>query len=159
MKKLASVVMGAWLAVSCAPAAYGPAHAPAPDSVSIGYGTRARSETTGAVQVVKADAHGSRYATVLQMLQGRVAGLQVVHTPDGQIALRLRGPSSLSGGNEPLLVVDGHLISPEGVGSALLALMPSEVERIDVLKDAGSAAIYGVRGSNGVIAIRTKRAS
>ncbi len=158
MNGIRVMLAGAVLAMGgCTRAGYEPPQQPSPDSISIGYGTRTRSEVTGAVQTLKADARTGRYATIADMLQARVAGLQVMQTPDGQISLRLRGGSSLAGENQPLLVIDGQLISAGGVGSALKAILPSEVERIDVIKDAGSAAIYGVRGSNGVIAIHTKR--
>ncbi len=152
------ILTGAVLAtLACAGAGYNPPRQPSPDSISIGYGQRATREVAGAVQTLKADARTARYATIADMLQARVAGLQVVHAPDGQILLRLRGGSSIAGDNQPLLVINGQLISPEGVGSALMAVQPSDVERIDILKDAGSAAIYGVRGSNGVIEIHTTR--
>ncbi len=151
------ILAGALLATAACAAGYDPPRQPSPDSISIGYGTRATRAVAGAVQTLKADARTAQYATIADMLQARVAGLQVVQTPDGQISLRLRGGSSIAGDNQPLLVINGQLISSEGVGSALLALSPSDVERIDILKDAGSAAIYGVRGSNGVIEIHTKR--
>jgi len=133
-----------------------PPQAPAPDSVSIGYGSEPAAAVTGAVQSLKTDSLKAQYGTMVDMLEGHVAGLQVLRLANGQIQLRLRGTTSLSSSNEPLVVIDDHLISPDGITSALLSVAPSDVERIDVLKDAGSTAIYGSRGANGVILITTK---
>ena len=145
------------LAGACARAGTQPPQQPSPDSVSIGYGRQSARNATGAVQSIRPDSNRvQQYATVADMLVGRVAGLEVLQSAGG-ISLRLRGTSSITGNNEPLLVIDGQMISPDGTSNALLALAPSDIERIDVLKDAGSTAIYGVRGSNGVIEIVTRR--
>jgi len=135
--------------------------APQPDSaVSVGYGTQARKNTTGAVTSViptEADAHFSRME---EMLRARVPGLEVGHRPNGDITLRVRGQRGLTGDareDEPLLVIDDVQIPTGSLASALTALAPRDVERIDVLKDAASTAIYGTRGANGVIIITTKR--
>jgi TonB-dependent SusC/RagA subfamily outer membrane receptor len=79
----------------------------------------------------------------------------VIRRPGGQISVRIRGPNSLNAGQEPLFVVDG-MVAPPGT-TGLGDLDPSSVESITVLKDAGSTAIYGSRGANGVILIKTKR--
>lgn len=146
------------LAGGCARPGGAPPEQPSPDSVSIGYGRQSARNTTGAVQAIRADSNRTQqYATVVDMLEGRVAGLQVMRSASGGVALRLRGTSSIMGNNEPLIVIDGQMISSDGTSSALLALVPSDIDRIDVLKDAGSTAIYGVRGGNGVIEIHTRR--
>jgi TonB-dependent starch-binding outer membrane protein SusC len=127
------------------------------DSVSIGYGAQDRAATTGAVASVDADDIGEvRFASVADMIQARVPGVEVMRR-NGEIRLRVRGLTSVAGSNEPLLVIDGMQVGPGGTSQALAAINPNDVQRIDVLKDAGSTAIYGVRGSNGVIVIRTKR--
>jgi len=85
----------------------------------------------------------------------------VVRLSGGSYTLRIRGPSSLRGtlaGEEPLLVIDDVPVSLGSLSNALAGIAPQDVARIDVLKDAGSTAIYGVRGANGVIIITTKRA-
>jgi len=131
--------------------------AAAGDSVSIGYGSQGRDATTGAVASVDAKDIGEvRFASVADMIQARVPGVEVIRR-NGEIRLRVRGLTSVAGSNEPLLVIDGMLIGPGGTSQALAGINPNDVQRIDVLKDAGSTAIYGVRGSNGVIVIRTKR--
>ena len=89
-------------------------------------------------------------------LAGRVAGVVVTRTPDGGIAVRIRGGSSLYGNNEPLYVVDGVAIQP-GPNGALTGINPYDIETIRVLKDAAETAMYGSRGANGVIIIKTKK--
>lgn len=96
-----------------------------------------------------------RVSRVEEMLEGRFAGVEVTRLPSGGIAVRIRGTTSVNGSNEPLYVVDGQPIHAEP-GGALRWLNPQDVERIQVLKDIGSTAFYGVRGANGVILITTK---
>jgi TonB-dependent SusC/RagA subfamily outer membrane receptor len=91
-----------------------------------------------------------------KVLQGRVAGVTVTRAPDGGIAVRIRGASSIYGNAEPLYVLDGVPIQPGPTGS-LTGINPSDIESIKVLKDAAETAMYGVRGANGVIVIKTKR--
>ncbi len=100
-----------------------------------------------------------RYTDMQQYLQGRVAGLQVIPQGNGQYALRLRGTTSLNMTNEPLVVIDGVPVPPEGVSNALAVVTPDMVKSVEVLKDAGSTAWYGIRGANGVIVITTLRGS
>jgi TonB-dependent SusC/RagA subfamily outer membrane receptor len=90
-----------------------------------------------------------------KVLQGRVAGVTVIRTANG-IAVRIRGGSSVYGNNEPLYVIDGMPIQP-GPNGALTGLNPYDIESIKVLKDAADTAMYGIRGANGVIVIKTKR--
>ncbi len=91
-----------------------------------------------------------------QLIAGRVAGVRVTRAPGGGISIQIRGQSSFSLSNAPLFVVDGVPITP-GPNGTLSWLNPHDVASIEVLKDAVSTAMYGVRGSNGVIVIKTKR--
>ncbi len=104
--------------------------------------------------VTDADWQGQPVAQVEELFAGRFAGVQVLRVPGG-LSLRIRGASSLTGAAQPLYVVDGF---PLDVGpTGLLDLNPSDIARIEVLKDASSLAEYGVRGGNGVVRITTKR--
>ena len=136
--------------------------APLPDDeVSVGYGTQRKQNTTGAVSSFTPTERDAHVARVEEMLLARMPGLEVVRLSGGSYTLRIRGPSSLRGtlaGEEPLLVIDDVPVSLGSLSNALAGIAPQDVARIDVLKDAGSTAIYGVRGANGVIIITTKRA-
>ena len=92
---------------------------------------------------------------VEEVLRGRIAGVDVRQGPGG-IVIRIRGVTSIMGSNEPLYVVDGVPVRP-GQGGALVGISPYDIESIEVLKDAVSTTMYGVRGANGVIVIKTKR--
>jgi TonB-linked SusC/RagA family outer membrane protein len=136
-----------------------------------GYGQQQeRREITGAIATVNSAQYKDQPVVgVDQALQGRAAGVQVFQnsgTPGSGIAVRVRGPASISGSNEPLYVVDGLPInagntSQLGVGNqgtnGLNDLNPNDIANIEVLKDAAAAAIYGSRASNGVVLITTKR--
>jgi len=140
--------------------------------VVIGYGTTRKSDLTGSVASVKADELKAVPATTFdQALQGRAAGVQVTQTsgkPGAETSIRIRGTSSINAGNEPLYVIDGMLVNSDGgdvstgvnLGpriSPLSSINPSDIESIEILKDASSTAIYGSRGANGVVLITTKR--
>ena len=102
----------------------------------------------------------ARVTQVEEMLRG-VPGLDVTRLPDGGYQLRIRGHRSLRanpGDDDPLLVVDVIPISAGALSSTLASLAPADIARIEVLKDAGAAGIYGSRAANGVIVITTKRA-
>jgi len=122
--------------------------------VAVGYGTQKKSDLTGAISTVKADdlLKGTISSTE-QVLQGKVAGLTIIR-PSGDPAagstLRLRGGTSLTASNNPLIVVDGI------AGVDINIVQPSDIKSVDVLKDASATAIYGSRGANGVIIITTK---
>jgi TonB-dependent SusC/RagA subfamily outer membrane receptor len=90
------------------------------------------------------------------LLEGRFPGVEVVRTTSGGLSVRIRGVSTFLGNKEPLYVVDGIPVEIEP-GHGLDWLNPTDIERIDILKDAAEASMYGVRGSNGVILITTKR--
>ncbi len=138
--------------------------------VVVGYGTQTRRELTAAVSSIDAAALDHvPLAGIDAAMQGRVAGVQVTQNagnPGNGITIRVRGASSISAGNQPLWVVDGVPIFSEGfaqldVGgqdiTAVTGLNPDDIESIDILKDAAATAIYGSRGSNGVVVITTKR--
>jgi TonB-linked SusC/RagA family outer membrane protein len=129
--------------------------------VVVGYGTQQKKDLTGAIATV-----GSRDIQKLpvsgfdQALKGQVAGLQITNTsgaPGGNTSVLIRGISSITGGNEPLYVIDGFPVNNAGFGNPLNTINPGDIESIDVLKDASATAIYGSRGSNGVIIITTKQ--
>jgi TonB-linked SusC/RagA family outer membrane protein len=125
--------------------------------VVVGYGSVKKSDLTGSVSSVDADKISKiPMPNVDQALQGQASGVYVTSvngSPGAQTSIRIRGGKSINAGNEPLYVVDGFISDP----SIVTALNPGDVESIDVLKDASAAAIYGARGSNGVILITTKR--
>lgn len=94
--------------------------------------------------------------SIEEILKGRVAGVTVTQG-EGGIAVRIRGATSIYGSNEPLYVLDGVPITP-GPGGSLTGISPYDIESIRVLKDPADTALYGMRGANGVIEIKTKRA-
>jgi TonB-dependent SusC/RagA subfamily outer membrane receptor len=96
--------------------------------------------------------------SVEQVLMGRFPGVEVTRTPDGGFAVRIRGGSSIRSGNTPLYVLDGVVIDP-GPNGYLTGLNPNDIESIEVLKEPAETALYGLRGANGVIIIKTKRPS
>ncbi|MGN0048045.1 MAG: SusC/RagA family TonB-linked outer membrane protein [Bacteroides sp.] len=123
--------------------------------VVIGYGSISRKDVTSSISTVKAeDMNVGAYTDPGQLLQGKVPGLVVVQNSDpngGVNSLTLRGASTLNGSTEPLYVVDGI----PGVNMNLVS--PSDIESIDVLRDASATAIYGSKAANGVIMVTTKR--
>ena len=143
--------------------------------VVIGYGSVLKKDLTGSLSSVKVEEEVANQSNSIdQLLQGRAAGVQVVQNggnPGSGISVKIRGTNSLRGNNEPLYVVDGVIISsagedvlPAGVGNigqesqnGLNGINPSDIESIQVLKDASATAIYGSRGANGVVVITTKK--
>ena len=132
--------------------------------VVVGYGTQRKIETTGSIASVKAsDLVQTPVTNVAQGLQSRVAGVQITQNssaPGGNVSVRIRGTNSINGTSEPLYVVDGIQVSNSGgitELSPLSTINPSDIESVDVLKDASATAIYGARGANGVVLITTKR--
>lgn len=145
---------GAFAMASCAPTLEAPRGLKAPpDQVRIGYGSQDQSEVTGAVVSVRAEDLGREVTSFEDLVQG-LAGVTVRRLSNGGISLRIRGSSSLSSDAEPLYVINGVPIRAEA-GYALVGVNPRDITRIDVLKDAGAAAIYGSRGANGVVLIFT----
>ncbi|CAN0535736.1 unnamed protein product, partial [Scytosiphon promiscuus] len=141
-------------------------------------GIQKKSDITGAIFSVKSEVIADKTITTFeQAMEGRLAGVTVQQNsgqPGGGISVRVRGITSLTGSNEPLYVVDGVMIdasnnnetvnfSTFGGGSgqtrvsALSSINPSDIESIEVLKDASATAIYGPRGANGVVILTTKK--
>ncbi len=126
------------------------------DVVVVGYGTQSRRKITGAVSTVSGETLNQRVATnPATLLQGQLPGLQVIQgsgEPGAEnVNFRIRGVGTFSGaGSTPLIIVDG-------LPGSITALNPNDIESISVLKDAASAAIYGSRGANGVIVVKTKK--
>lgn len=142
------------------------------DIVIIAYGKVKKSDLTGSVSSVSGeDLLRTAPVSIDQALQGRAAGVQVTQVsgrPGGETSIRIRGSSSINAGNEPLYVVDGMLITSDNsqtnAGGAagsnlngLASISPSDIESIEILKDASATAMYGSRGANGVVLITTKR--
>lgn len=131
--------------------------------VVVGFGTKKRRDLTTSVSSMSAKEISTLpVADAGQALQGKVAGVTIVQgsgAPGGTggTAIRIRGISSLTGTNNPLIVVDGYPLPDQGADNILNSFGTGDIETIDVLKDAAAAAIYGVRASNGVILITTKR--
>lgn len=94
--------------------------------------------------------------SVEKALEGRFPGVTVLRSPEGGLTIRMRGAASVHGPNAPLYIIDGVPVEP-GPNGDLTGLNPSDIESIRVLKDAASTSMYGVRGGNGVIVIKTKR--
>jgi TonB-dependent SusC/RagA subfamily outer membrane receptor len=143
---LAALAAGV-LAAGCAPrrAATAPA------------GARPAAGAVGGTSVPASEIAGFRGTRVEDLIQGRIAGVHVTRTGDGDYAVRIRGARSVLGSDTPLYVIDGVQVRAAGIMSALAGVAPQSVERIEVLKDAGATSIYGVLGGNGVIVVTTKR--
>jgi len=124
--------------------------------VVVGYGTQKKSQLTGAISSVSSAEIGAvPVVSAGQALQGRSAGVDVVasgHSPGSGVTIRIRGINSISANNDPLFVVDGIPIS-----GGLNDINTADIESMEVLKDASATAIYGARGSNGVVLVTTKR--
>ncbi|MEO6000020.1 MAG: TonB-dependent receptor [Chitinophagaceae bacterium] len=132
------------------------------DVVVVGYGSLKKTDLTGSVTSLKSDKLMEMpVVSVEQALSGRMAGVQVQQTsgqPGAGISIRVRGVSSIAGGNEPLYVIDGLPQFNDDVRGAngLATINPADIESIEVLKDAAATAIYGSRGANGVVMVTTK---
>ncbi len=132
--------------------------------VVIGYGTVKKSDATGSVDVVSTkDFNKGTIASPQNLITGKIAGVVVTSSsgaPGSSSTIRIRGGSSMSASNDPLIVVDGVPIdnsSVSGSSNALTVVNPNDIESVTVLKDASATAIYGSRASNGVILITTKK--
>ena len=124
--------------------------------VIVGYGTVRKSDLTGAVTSISSeDIEGIPVQSLDQSLRGKVAGVQITKssgTPGTGSIIRIRGVNSILGGNDPLIILDGFPIT-----GGLDFINPQDIESIEVLKDASATAIYGARGSNGVIMVTSKK--
>lgn len=151
------------------------------EAVIVGYGSMRRSDITGSVTSVKInETEAGQSSSVLQLLQGHAAGVQVTNNsaaPDGGVSVLIRGASSFNGSSEPLYVVDGIILNANGSTSlmssnlggdnaggdeqtnGLIGINPMDIASMEILKDASATAIYGSQGANGVVLITTKSAS
>ncbi|MBU1821308.1 MAG: TonB-dependent receptor plug domain-containing protein, partial [Bacteroidetes bacterium] len=155
------------------------------DVVVVGYGTQRKKDLTGSITKISGEQMIQPSAASFdQMLQGKAPGVQITQTtgaPGGNVNILIRGVSSITGGNQPLYVIDGFAMGAGGGGSdmrsyggnsfssagmanntgnrvnPLASINPSDIESIEILKDASATAIYGSRGANGVVIITTKR--
>lgn len=141
------------------------------DVVIVGYGTQDKKDVTGAISTVPKENLNQVSSSVDNLLRGSAPGVQVTQSsgqPGASASIRIRGGNSINGGNEPLYVIDGFPVYNDnssvstGAGSganvnALSTINPSDIESIEILKDASSTAIYGSRGANGVVIITTKK--
>lgn len=122
--------------------------------VVVGYGTQEKKEITSAVTSIDSkEFNQGNVPNVSQLLQGKVSGLVIARPggdPNENFTIRLRGLSTLGANSEPLFVIDGV------IGAPLSTVDPNDIDRMEVLKDGSAAAIYGVRGSSGVILVTTK---
>lgn len=139
--------------------------------VVVGYGEQKRKDVTGSISSIPAELKAQPVASVERLLQGSVAGAVVTQTsgqPGGGVSVQIRGNNSITAGSDPLYVIDGFPINNDyGVADAgvtdgpkinpLSSLSTSDIESIDVLKDASATAIYGSRGANGVVIVTTKK--
>lgn len=125
--------------------------------VVIGYGVQRKSDLTGSVASIKADELSTfPSSSVSEMLRGKAAGVSVTSStgrPGSSPAILIRGKRSLTGGNEPLFIVDGTPIDKDGFAS----INNTDIQSIEILKDAAAQAIYGARAANGVVLVTTKR--
>lgn len=134
------------------------------EAVVVGYGTQRRQDLTGAVeQITEKQFVKGQVTNPEQLVQGKVAGVQITTgggAPGTGSQILIRGGSSLSASNQPLIIIDGVPVDNTtiaGAGNPLTLINPNDIESITVLKDASSTAIYGVRASNGVIIVTTKK--
>ena len=131
--------------------------------VVVGYGTKKRRDLSSSVSSISSkDINSTPVSDAAQALQGKVSGVTIVQNSGapggtGGTRIRIRGISSITGTNNPLIVVDGYPLPDQNADNVLNSFGTGDIESIDVLKDAAAASIYGQRASNGVIMITTKR--
>lgn len=132
--------------------------------VVIGYGTTKKADATGSVAAISTeDFNRGAITSPQELISGRIAGVQITNSggaPGSGSTIRIRGGSSLSASNDPLIVIDGVPVdnqSISGMSNPLSSVNPTDIESFTVLKDASATAIYGSRASNGVIIITTKQ--
>lgn len=136
------------------------------DVVVVAYGTRKKTDLTGAVTQISAkDFQKGNNNSAEQLLQGKVAGVQITSgggNAGGGSRIRIRGGASLNASNDPLIVIDGVPVESNGIagnGNLLNMINPNDIESMSVLKDASATALYGSRASNGVLIVTTKKGS
>ncbi|QQV04114.1 MULTISPECIES: SusC/RagA family TonB-linked outer membrane protein [Chryseobacterium] len=131
--------------------------------VLVGFGAKKKSDLTGSVTAVtEKDFNKGAIVSADQLIQGKAPGVRITNnggSPDSNPNIRIRGGSSLSASNNPLIVIDGiplDATNPAGIQNPLALVNPNDIESFSILKDASATAIYGARASNGVILIKTK---
>ncbi|MFV0521781.1 MAG: SusC/RagA family TonB-linked outer membrane protein [Mangrovibacterium sp.] len=137
------------------------------DVVVVGYGTQRKSDLTGSITAVSNDDFNEgMISSPEQLISGKVSGVQITSSsgsPTSGSTIKVRGGASLNASNDPLIVLDGLPLENGGIsgnsGNFLSLINPNDIESMVILKDAASTAIYGSRGSNGVILITTKKGS
>ena len=146
----AALAIACVIAAACGTGGPAPRSAPTPEpATKLGRSADDRARTATAD-----DWHGTTPARLEELFVGRFPGVRVVAAPGG-ISVRIRGQSSIHGNNAPLYILDGM---PYDAPNGLISINPQDVAKIEILKDIGSTAYYGVRGANGVVLITTKRA-
>lgn len=144
-----------------------PSEATIDEVVVVGYGTQLKKDVTGSTSTVKmSDLENVPLPTIESALQGRASGV-FINSSSGKLGqalqIRVRGTSSITASSQPLFVIDGVPVITRDMGTytepenPLAAINPDDIESMDILKDASAAAIYGARGSNGVVLITTKK--
>ncbi len=132
--------------------------------IQVGYGSAKKKDATGSVALITSkDFNKGSIVSVDQLLSGKAAGVRITNSggsPDSAPNIRIRGGASLNASNSPLIIIDGVPIgdlNPAGVSNPFTLINPNDIESFSILKDASATAIYGVRASNGVILITTKK--
>jgi TonB-dependent SusC/RagA subfamily outer membrane receptor len=143
--------LAAVLLVACA-SSKGPQTAPAPATSA----ASPSAQSAAATSVSSGDIQQTPGDPIEKLLMNRSPGVWVGRASDGSLAVRIRGGSSLMGNNEPLYILDGSPFTP-GPEGALTGINPNDIESIKVLKNAAEISMYGARGANGVIIIKTKQ--
>ena len=147
MKRVLILATSVLLVVACGTSVKSASYAQNPEEeyLNTGYGKVKKKDSASSVSSLDVK-QGSGYSDIYEYMKGRVAGVDVNGT-----TITIRGMRSIMGNNEPLILVDG--VEMDDISN----ILPDMVERIDVLKDASSTALYGVRGANGVILITTRK--
>jgi len=155
-----ALALGLALIQGCAGKATMPGAQPTPQEETPGraYGEQPEEQVAGAVGSLESEEEsGGSFATMVDMLRGRVPGLEIGENINGDISIRIRGDQSFYFNGPPLLVVNGVSVPAYSFSSTLRSMNPQDVRSIQVLKDTGSTSSYGTRGAHGVILISLKR--
>jgi TonB-dependent SusC/RagA subfamily outer membrane receptor len=138
----------------CASAHPGDRPAPSPDPTA----PKPTQPPEAGTTVTAKDLDDAGSDPIEKALASRVPGVSITRTPDGSLAIRIRGQTSINANAEPLYVIDGLPVQP-GPGGSLVGINPHDIASIEVIKDAQSLSFYGVRAANGVILIKTKHSN
>jgi TonB-dependent SusC/RagA subfamily outer membrane receptor len=118
-------------------------------------GTAAPRDPSAATAVTAEDIERTPSVPVEELMTNKFPGVWITRTADGALSIRIRGTTSMQSSNEPLYIIDGTPVQP-GPNGGLTGISPNDIASIQVLKDAAATTMYGVRGANGVIIIKTK---